>query len=133
MLDRTRVALKRAGISYVRIDGDVKPTQRSNILQEFPDGSDTNVLPLTLSCGAIGFTLTSASRAYCMEPPWNPSIEEQAFSRIHRISQTREVTTMRFIIEDSIEKYVLDVQEEGPYTRTVIAQQSFAGNLSAAA
>lgn len=49
-------------------------------------------------------TLTAASRAYLMEPQWNPAIEEQALSRIHRIGQTRPVTTVRFIMDNSIEQ-----------------------------
>lgn len=38
-----------------------------------------------------------------MEPQWNPSLEEQALARVHRIGQTKEVTTVRFIMEDTIE------------------------------
>ncbi|EXF78540.1 hypothetical protein CFIO01_12974, partial [Colletotrichum fioriniae PJ7] len=55
-------------------------------------------------------TVTAASRAYLLEPQWNPSIEEQALARIHRIGQTQEVTTVRFVISNSIEQYVLDIQ-----------------------
>jgi SNF2 family DNA or RNA helicase len=56
-------------------------------------------------------TLTEASRAYLMEPHWNPTIEEQALARIHRIGQTRQVTTVRFYIRDSFEERVMEVQE----------------------
>ncbi|KAK2752963.1 hypothetical protein CKAH01_06204 [Colletotrichum kahawae] len=62
---------------------------------------------LTPNC----LTLTVASRAYLLEPQWNPFIEEQALARIHRIGQTKEVTTIRFFIRDSIEQYVLDIQD----------------------
>jgi hypothetical protein len=77
-------------------------------------------------------TLTEASRAYLMEPHWyvvltrafsvslvhskprftrNPTIEEQALARIHRIGQRREVTTVRFYIRDSFEERVMETQE----------------------
>lgn len=46
-----------------------------------------------------------------MEPHWNPTIEEQALARIHRIGQMREVTTVRFYIRDSFEERVMEVQE----------------------
>ena len=49
-------------------------------------------------------TLTSACRAYIMEPQWNPALEEQALDRIHRIGQTQPVTTVRFVMEKSIEQ-----------------------------
>jgi hypothetical protein len=47
--------------------------------------------------------LTSASRAYLMEPHWNPHVEEQAFARIHRMGQLQEVTTIRYVVNNSFE------------------------------
>lgn len=41
----------------------------------------------------------------------NPTIEEQALARIHRIGQTREVTTVRFYIRDTFEETVMETQE----------------------
>ena len=53
--------------------------------------------------------LTVASRAYIMEPQWNPMAEEQALDRIHRLGQTRPVTTIRYIMKDTWEEVsVLD-------------------------
>lgn len=34
----------------------------------------------------------------------NPTLEDQALARIHRIGQTKEVTTVRFIVRDSFEE-----------------------------
>lgn len=34
----------------------------------------------------------------------NPTLEEQALARIHRIGQAREVNTIRFIVRDSFEE-----------------------------
>jgi hypothetical protein len=34
----------------------------------------------------------------------NPTIEEQALARIHRIGQKKEVTTVRFIVKDTFEE-----------------------------
>lgn len=39
-----------------------------------------------------------------LEPQWNPSIEEQAMARIHRIGQTQAVTTIRYVMENSLEE-----------------------------
>jgi SNF2 family DNA or RNA helicase len=41
----------------------------------------------------------------------NPTVEEQALARIHRIGQTQEVTTVRFYIRDSFEETVIKTQE----------------------
>lgn len=47
--------------------------------------------------------LTAASRAYLMEPHWNPSIERQALARVYRMGQRRPVTTIRYVMRNSFE------------------------------
>lgn len=48
--------------------------------------------------------LTVASRVYLMEPQWNPYIEQQVFARIHRLGQKRPVTTVKYIMRDTLEE-----------------------------
>ena len=52
----------------------------------------------------VRLDLTAASRAYIMEPQWNPMAEEQALDRIHRLGQIRPVTTIRYIMKDTWEE-----------------------------
>ena len=70
----------------------------------------------SLSHGAsLGMKLLSHIRsekfADCATTLKNPTIEEQALARIHRIGQRREVTTVRFYIQGSFEERVMEVQE----------------------
>lgn len=62
--------------------------------------------------------MTAASRAYLMEPHWNPMIEEQALCRVHRVGQTRRVTTIRYLMRDSFE-------EVGSYIPTTLFLAQF--------
>ncbi|KAF2017851.1 hypothetical protein BU24DRAFT_432428 [Aaosphaeria arxii CBS 175.79] len=110
-LDIIETGLKQAGIRCVRYDGKTPQAQRQPVLNEFKTDPSVRVILLTIQCGAVGLTLTEASRAYLMEPHWNPTIEEQALARIHRIGQTREVTTVRFYIRESFEERVMETQE----------------------
>ncbi|KAG7047905.1 hypothetical protein JMJ77_0011243 [Colletotrichum scovillei] len=110
ILDVAELALNDAGICCAKIDGKKSLSKRSRIIDDFSKADGPSVLLLSLGCGAVGLTLTAASRAYLLEPQWNPSIEEQALARIYRIGQTQEVTTIRFVISNSIEQYVLDIQ-----------------------
>lgn len=55
-------------------------------------------------------TLTAASWAFLLEPHWNPTVEEQALARIHRMGQKRPVTTVRLYVRDTFEEVRLRVQ-----------------------
>ncbi|KAK8081356.1 SNF2 family N-terminal domain-containing protein [Apiospora saccharicola] len=110
-LDMVQKGLDEAGISSVRFDGKVPQKDRQPIVERFKTDPTLRVMLLTLSCGAVGLTLTVANRAYLMEPHWNPTLEDQALARVHRLGQTKEVTTIRFYIRDSFEEKVMELQE----------------------
>jgi SNF2 family DNA or RNA helicase len=42
---------------------------------------------------------------------WNPTAEEQAIDRAHRIGQTREVRVARFTVRDTVEDRILALQD----------------------
>ena len=41
---------------------------------------------------------------------WNPSTEDQAIDRVHRLGQTQEVTVYRLICRDTVEERLLALQ-----------------------
>ncbi|KAJ8128622.1 hypothetical protein O1611_g5012 [Lasiodiplodia mahajangana] len=100
-LDLIARGLEGEGIRSIRFDGKVPQKDRSSVLSSFNSDPNIRVMLLTLSCGAVGLTLTVASRAYLMEPHWNPTLEEQALARIHRLGQTREVETQVMKMQES--------------------------------
>jgi SWI/SNF-related matrix-associated actin-dependent regulator of chromatin subfamily A3 len=56
--------------------------------------------------------LTAATRVYLLEPQWNPMLEEQALSRVHRIGQTRPVTMIRLVMKNTFEQNVIITQKK---------------------
>ncbi|KAG6999602.1 hypothetical protein G7Y79_00033g067900 [Physcia stellaris] len=88
-LDLIETQLKALSIPYNRLDGRLSATKRNRVLEDFRSRSAAAVLLISITCGAVGLDLTAASRAYIMEPQWNPMAEEQALDRIHRIGQTK--------------------------------------------
>ncbi|KAI0110377.1 hypothetical protein GGR51DRAFT_510965 [Nemania sp. FL0031] len=103
-------ALAAAGIRCVRIDGSLSLVKREMVIQEFREDEEIKVILVTISCGGVGLDLTMASRAHLLEPQWNPAIEEQALSRVHRMGQRSPVVTMRYVMKDSIEESVASVK-----------------------
>ncbi|KAI3318737.1 hypothetical protein HD806DRAFT_548879 [Xylariaceae sp. AK1471] len=103
-------ALTATGIHCVRIDGSVPLLNRELKIQEFKKDERIKVILVTISCGGVGLDLTAASRVHLLEPQWNPAIEEQALSRVHRMGQRRPVVTMRYVMKNSIEESVASVK-----------------------
>jgi SNF2 family DNA or RNA helicase len=54
--------------------------------------------------------LTAANHGFLLEPQWNPMLEEQALSRVHRLGQTKPVRLMRFVIRDTWEERIVKAQ-----------------------
>ena len=103
-MDLVESKLREESISYTRIDGRLSAEKRANAVENFQENPSVRVILVSISCGGTGLDLTAASKAYLLEPQWNPMMEEQALCRIHRIGQKKDVVTIRYIIKDSWEE-----------------------------
>mmetsp|Transcript_29275 Transcript_29275/g.113519 ORF Transcript_29275/g.113519 Transcript_29275/m.113519 type:complete len:798 (+) Transcript_29275:949-3342(+) len=110
MLDLLEVPLTKASIAFLRLDGAVPPQQRPIILKEFANSGDANVLLVSTKAGGVGLNLTMANHVIILDPWWNPAVEEQAIGRVHRIGQDKKVYVKRYVVKDSVEERLLDVQ-----------------------
>lgn len=112
-LDIIGKALEESGHSFVRIDGSVPAPRRIAVISQF--NSDDPAAPRFIICSLLasgtGINLTRANWCFMMDVWWNEAVESQAMDRIHRISQTRKVTVLRFVMKDSIEERIIKVQE----------------------
>eukprot|EP00041_Stephanoeca_diplocostata_P035931 m.1285333 g.1285333 ORF g.1285333 m.1285333 type:complete len:982 (-) comp24780_c0_seq32:2645-5590(-) len=111
MLDLAQQVLDGEGISHARLDGSVAQHVRATVLERFTQRDEIRVLLLTMRVGGVGLNLTAASHVILLDPWWNPAVEEQAIDRVHRIGQTKRVTVKRFVVRDSIEERILELQE----------------------
>lgn len=111
-LDLLQKALDAAGIKYTRLDGKLSRQARTAVLDAFRTDPSIVVILATIGAGGVGLNLTSANKVYVMEPQYNPAQEAQAIDRVHRLGQKREVETVRYIMEDSFEVKMLQLQEK---------------------
>ncbi len=86
--------------------GTLSQTQRAEIVQRFLADTRYKVLLLSLRAGSQGLNLQSASYVFHLDRWWNPAIEEQADSRVHRIGQTYPVTIYRYLCTNTIEERI---------------------------
>ncbi|KAI8810179.1 SNF2 family N-terminal domain-containing protein [Cladochytrium replicatum] len=133
MLDLLEGPLKENGFRFTRLDGRMSRNSRAMALQTFKQDQSVNVLLISLKAGGVGLNLTHANRVYIMEPYWNPAVEQQAVDRIHRLGQTREVYTVRFIIRNSIENRMVQLQERKMRLARLTFREEDASTLSSSA
>lgn len=111
-LDLIQIALDNAGIRYTRLDGKMTRIARTNAMDAFREDNSVHVILVSIMAGGLGLNLTSANNVYVMEPQYNPAAEAQAVDRVHRLGQKRPVRTVRYIMQNSIEDKMLELQEK---------------------
>ncbi|CDY34874.1 BnaAnng17470D [Brassica napus] len=67
---------------------------------------------MSLKAACVGLNLVAASLVLIMDPWWNPTTEDQAIDRVHRIGQTRPVRVVRLLVSNSVEDRLLKLQEK---------------------
>ena len=110
MLRLIEKRLQQENIPSLYLDGETPPQERVKLTQQFNEGS-CNVFLISLKAGGTGLNLTGADLVIHYDPWWNPTTEEQATSRAHRIGQTRKVEVIRLVMHHSIEEQVLSMSD----------------------
>lgn len=65
---------------------------------------------MSLKAGSLGLNMVAACHVILLDLWWNPTTEDQAVDRAHRIGQTRPVTVSRITIKDTVEDRILALQ-----------------------
>ncbi len=103
LLEILKEKLKDNDINYYYLDGNTKPKDRLISVERF-NKNTVPVFLISLKAGGVGLNLTSASNVIIMDPWWNPTVEDQAIDRSHRIGQENKVQVYRLISKDTIEE-----------------------------
>jgi SNF2 family DNA or RNA helicase len=97
---------ERLGRRTATIMGGMPQDERDKRVRAFQSG-ELDVLVGTLGALAEGVTLTKADTCIMVERGWRPHQLEQAMRRIHRIGQTRPVSIIYLVTEDSLDQRVI--------------------------
>ncbi|EGO03554.1 hypothetical protein SERLA73DRAFT_69411 [Serpula lacrymans var. lacrymans S7.3] len=103
--------LTENGILHVKYQGDMNRAKRDQAVRVFMAKDKAQVMLMSLKCGGVGLNLTRANRVISLDLGWSEAIESQAFDRVHRLGQTKEVFVQRLVIADTVEDRVLALQE----------------------
>ena len=110
MLHLIEKRLAAEGIPYLYLDGETPAAQRLEMTRRFNAG-EADLFLISLKAGGTGLNLTGADLVIHYDPWWNPTAEEQATGRAHRIGQTKRVEVLRLVVHHSIEEQVLRMSD----------------------
>nr|WP_241480427.1 DEAD/DEAH box helicase [Legionella norrlandica] len=94
---------------YLKLTGQTK--NRQGLVEQFQRG-DTPIFLISLKAGGTGLNLTRADTVIHYDPWWNPSVEDQATDRTHRIGQENPVFVYKLITSGTVEEVILGMQEK---------------------
>ncbi|KFY29006.1 hypothetical protein V493_02602 [Pseudogymnoascus sp. VKM F-4281 (FW-2241)] len=97
---------------HVYFTGDMNMKQRTHSVEQFHTDKKIKIMIAVLKCGGVGLNLKCANRCITIDPWWNHSVEQQAFGRIFRIGQTKETHVARFVVKNTVDMRILDMQKE---------------------
>ena len=110
MLDILSKELDKNKVDHHYLSGKTK--NRKELVNDFNENKNIRVFLISLKAGGTGLNLTAADNVIIFDPWWNPSVENQAIDRAHRIGQKRTVNVYRFITKGTIEEKIVALQNK---------------------
>ncbi len=107
MLALTEPIIKRVGLGYVKLTGEVPSSKRGALIDQFFNDPKCRVF-LSTDAGGVGLNLQAASLVINLDLPWNPAVLEQRIARAHRHGQPHSVQVINLVAKDTIEERMLD-------------------------
>lgn len=114
MLELVRELAGELGVEFAWHTGSVPQDKRRIEIRRFKSDPACRLF-LSTDSGSVGLNLQVASAVVNMDLPWNPAKLEQRIARAWRKYQTRAVTVINLVCEDSIEQRIqhILVQKQG--------------------
>ncbi|KAI2638528.1 hypothetical protein GGS21DRAFT_444753 [Xylaria nigripes] len=110
-LDYMEIPISDGGYNYRRYDGSMSNRERETAVEDFMKKPEVKILLVSLRCGNAGLNLYAATRVIILDPFWNPSVEDQAIKRAHRLGQNNPVVAYRILVKGTIEDRIIKLQE----------------------
>jgi len=107
MLELTRELCRRLDLGFAWHTGSVPQKRRRAEINAFKSDRQCRVF-LSTDSGASGLNLQDASVVINCDLPWNPAKLEQRIARAWRKHQSRPVTVINLVSENTIEHRMLD-------------------------
>ncbi|EFR00181.1 DNA repair protein RAD5 [Nannizzia gypsea CBS 118893] len=91
------------GWGYTTLCGKIHHRTRHSNIKRFREDKNTSILISSLKTGGVGLNLTMANKCILVDLWWNEAIEQQAFCRLFRIGQEKDVEIVRICVENTVD------------------------------
>jgi superfamily II DNA/RNA helicase len=106
MLGLIEPILRRIGLDFVRLDGQVPQKKRQELVHRFQTDPGCKAIIMS-NAGSTGLNLQAANTVINVDLPWNPAVLEQRIARAHRMGQQQPVQVYLLVTEATIEERLL--------------------------
>ncbi|KAI5162586.1 chromatin-remodeling ATPase INO80 [Nematocida ausubeli] len=108
MIDLIEEYLTVRNYSYLRLDGSSRISNRKELVRDWQTNEERFIFLLSTRAGGLGINLTAADTVIFYDSDWNPTADQQAMDRAHRLGQTKQVTVYRLITAGTIEERIME-------------------------
>lgn len=99
------------GWGYAQFHGEMSFDSRNKAIEKFTKDPHCEVLLAAMKAGGVGLNLTAANRVILIDLWWNAAMEQQAYCRVFRIGQTRDVEVVRFAVKGTVDMDIIKMQD----------------------
>ena len=123
--------LNEKDLGHAQFHGAMSFDARNRAIARFEQDPDCVVLLAAMKAGGVGLNLTMANRVILVDLWWNTAMETQAFCRVFRIGQEKDVEVVRFAVKNTIDMDIIKMQNRKTNEiATAMERKNRVGNLT---
>ncbi|KAF1321071.1 Atp-dependent helicase, partial [Globisporangium splendens] len=111
LLDLLEVLMSHMDYRYMRLDGSTDVQERQGMIDTYNEDKGIFVFLLSTRAGGLGINLTAADTVILHDLDFNPTNDEQACDRCHRIGQTKPVSIYKLVSENTVDHDIFKLGE----------------------
>jgi len=97
---------------HIMITGQTPVDDRIKLAQQFQTDDSIKLAIGTMAVMGEGITLTRASDVIALDSWWTPTVHDQAYSRVHRATQTKADQIIEPSVLDSIDQSMVEIRNK---------------------
>ncbi|OQE44262.1 hypothetical protein PENCOP_c002G01841 [Penicillium coprophilum] len=99
------------GWKYSQMTGRMANRSREISLSNFRDDAETRIMIASIKTGGLGLDFSVANKCILIDLWWNEAVQDQAFFRLWRLGQQRDVECVMLMVKSSIDDWMDKTQK----------------------